>query len=69
VHSSGEGSAVILLLEDIALWCGSVTVEMVTGKHAERIRYPKGLLPIDELGILEDNGSFYTQSDLRAMDA
>jgi hypothetical protein len=64
VHSSKEDSHVILLLRDIALWCGSVTVEMVTGKHAERIRYAKGSLPIDQLDILEYDRSFYTQSDL-----
>jgi hypothetical protein len=64
VHSSREDSHVILLLKDIALWCGSVTVEMVTGKHAERIRYSKGSLPIDQLDILEYDRSFYTQSDL-----
>jgi len=64
VHSSREASHVILLLEDIALWCGGVTVELVTGKHAERIRYAKGSHPIDELDILEYDQSFYTQSDL-----
>jgi hypothetical protein len=52
-HSFGEDSQVVLLLKDIALWCESVTVEMVTGRHAERIIYPKGSLPIDELDILE----------------
>jgi hypothetical protein len=60
VPSSGEDSHGLLLLEDIALWCKSVTVEMVTGKHAERIRYPKGALPIDELDTLECERSIYT---------
>jgi hypothetical protein len=53
VRSSGEDSRVILLLEDIALWCENVTVEMVTGKHAERIRYAKGSVPMGELDALE----------------
>jgi hypothetical protein len=63
VRSSGEDSRVILLLEDIALWCENVTVEIVTGKHAERLRYAKGSVPMDELDALEYYRSIDTLPD------
>lgn len=54
VHSSGYHSSVMLLLEDIVLWCEKgVAVEIVTGKNAERRRYTKESLPMNELDALE----------------
>jgi hypothetical protein len=62
VHSSGEESRVILLLEDIAGWCErGVAVEMITGKNAERRRYTGGSFPMDEPDVLEHCYSIYVQ--------
>jgi hypothetical protein len=67
VRSSGDNRHVLLLLEDIARWCEHVTVEIMTGKHLERIIYAKGSSPMDELDALEGFGMIRPSGDVRTV--